>query len=202
MHRFSSHSSVPLGILVAVFGLFGCAVDLDDSVAETQEAVLIPVPFPPPPIPPLLLNYTITNAATGKNLDAPDYGRPGAAGDPVNQFTPHSGPNQRWLLLSAGTYTDPAGVVQNAIRIKNRWTGLCLDFFTQGITQQNCDDPARVNSTRFYRESDNIKTATGTPGTPFCIDVPNASPNDGVQVRRNGCNGLASERWAFTRFLN
>jgi hypothetical protein len=195
MHRSSLTALLALPLALAACG----ASAPDETVIADESAFTLLPPIVPPAI---TISYTFNNVATGKNLDAPDHNRPGAPDDPVNQFTPHSGWNQRWRLISAGTYTDPANRVQNTYRIRNMWTGLCLDFFEQGIKQQDCNAPARVNSTRFYFENGAIKTATGTPGTPYCIDVPNASPNDGVQVRRNGCNGSASEQWTMTRHIS
>src|SRR5262245_17407904 len=69
MRHSPLHRSSPVLILLASLAIAGCVAEPDDSVAENQEAIIMPAPPSPPTFPPFLVNYTINNSATGKNLD-------------------------------------------------------------------------------------------------------------------------------------
>jgi len=185
--------------IALLVGLTACVTEepLDDESLLEQEDT---IPGPPIYVPRggdvLVLTMTGEPDGVARSLDAPYYGRNALPGDPVNQFRRHTGDNQRWQLISAGNFTTASGATVPTFRLRNQWSGLCIDFAVQGIQQQSCNDPNRVGSTRFYFTVQGsyvyLRTAVAAG---YAVDVPNGAAQDGLQVQRYGFNGAPNQRW-------
>src|SRR5687767_4459203 len=99
--------------LISIAYLAGCAeyVDGDEELGSSEQAATLVNAFPADPGFQHGGIYLIKSKFSGKQLDAPYYGRSSQANDTVNQFSPHGAENQQWMAVSRPDYQDSSGKI-------------------------------------------------------------------------------------------
>jgi Ricin-type beta-trefoil lectin domain-like len=135
----------------------------------------------------------ITNAATGKSLDVPNWSR--EDGTPLQLWTFAGQANQRWEIVRL-----PG---RNLYAIMNENSQRALD-----VSNRSRDDGAPVQQYR-WNDQENQKWQIVSMGGGFyrivnlnsgkCLDVRNKNSNDGAEIHQWQCNGDRSQAWQLGR---
>ena len=187
------HLCPSLLVLCALFAT-GCASEeeaLDWAALESAEQSLIRVNR----------RTEIVNARSLKCVDVPN-GSPNAVG--VGQFDCHRGRAQQFRLI-------PVPVVGVVTQVRNDGSGKCLALGTYRAGNDSYDliqATCNINDRRQQWELvDQIDTPTGGEAflsplhdTRLCLDVPNGSLQNSVQLQAYRCHQGANQRFAFVHW--
>jgi hypothetical protein len=131
----------------------------------------------------------IRNVGDGKCL------QPTSTADvaPVVQITCNGSLIQNWAFLQVAT---------NHYRFLNQLSGLCFDAFDGAfngarLLQGECKaiSNEEFNTGASLPNVTKIETRVHFNDNGFCVDVPGASPAEGLPVQIFQCNGTLAQRW-------
>ncbi|WP_051836379.1 ThuA domain-containing protein [Streptomyces sp. NRRL WC-3742] len=148
---------------------------------------------PPGPVGPVGAGtFTVTNAASGKAVDA--LSAPVEDGAAVVQNPSNGSASQRWRLSDAGngafTLTAAGGRCLDVPGDSTTADGALLQQWTcwGGPNQSWRVEPSGSGVYRL------VSVAGGK-----CLDVPGATTADGIQLNQYTCNGTPAQQWKLTR---
>lgn len=140
--------------------------------------------------------FEVRSLGTNKCLDIP-WGE-ARAGLPVNQFTCHGGPAQRFDFQLSGFGT--------AYRLRNTSSGLCVTPQANGqggyvLVQTACGGTAQQQfvldgQASAYAVAQSSLRWVQDPN--YCVDVPSGRPTDGLQLQLYRCNGQSNQVFRLT----
>lgn len=136
--------------------------------------------------------YTITNEASGSCVD--DTGGGTANGTVLQQWACSVGVNQEWLFTSAGsgyyevtTYNSSTAAWNVVNQGTSPGTNMQLWAYGGGLNEQF--EPVKLAS-GYYEFIDH--------NSGLCLNVPNGSNTNGLQLQINTCNASTSESFTLT----
>lgn len=135
--------------------------------------------------------YEVRGLVTNKCLDIP-WGE-ARAGLPVNQFTCHGGPAQRFAFERTG--------LGNAYRLRNTSSGLCVTPQAAAagrivLVQTAC---GQLTAQQFTLDGQAFPYQTAQSSLhwvqdpAYCVDVPSGLTNDGLQLQLYPCNRQSNQ---------